>query len=172
MTIIYSDDSGQIIWPTTDCHDISSKKYYTINYRPEDVQRTKEYIKGVGLVVPTVSNGCMYECVSGGLTSGIEPTWGTVEGKITEDGSVSWKCKPLNCRLQYGDTITTSTWTTSDGVTTDNPTILNNTTTLVRVTGVVTTSKTFTITNHITVLRASGRTEEFDKSIVITLKVL
>ena len=172
MTIIYNDDSAPIIWPITDCHDISSKKYYTIYYRPDLVQRSKEYIKDVSIMVPTISNGCMYICTSGGISSATEPTWDTIEGKITVDGTVSWKCKALSARLGAGDTITTSTWTTSTGVTTDLPIILNNTATTVRVTNVITTSKTFTLTNHITITRLSGRVEEFDKSIIITIKVL
>ena len=172
MTIQYNDDSAQIIWPVTDCHDVSSKKDYVIYYRPNAHSVNKSYIKDVSIIIPSVDNGCMYVCTSSGISGATAPTWGTDEGKITTDGTVSWKCLAYNARLFPGDSITLSTWTPSTGVITDTPTILTTSATTVRVTDVVTTSKTFTLTNHITVTRVSGRTEEFSKTIVITIKAL
>jgi hypothetical protein len=169
MTIIYSDDSGPIIWPITDLHDPSSKKYYFIDYRPAIRISSKEYVKGMDVVVPTTSNGCMYECVSGGISASTSPTFLTEEGKTTIDGDVVWKCKPLISRLSTGDTITVSTWTGDVGVIQDNPLILSNITTGSRVTSIPVGATSFTITNHITILRLSGRIEEFDKSAVITI---
>lgn len=170
--IIYSDDSGPVQWPTSDSHDPTSKKYYYINYRPTTRQNSKEYTKGVDVIIPSTSNGCMYECVSSGISASVEPTFGTLESKTTEDGGVKWKCLPLICRLAQGDVITTSTWTGDTGVTTDNPVILNNISTAVRVTAVPTGVKKFTLTNHITITRSSGRIEEYEKSLIIPLKEL
>lgn len=172
MTILYSDDSGPIIWPLTDLHDPQSKKYYYIDYRPATRANSKEYIKGLDVVIPTVSNGCMYECVSGGISAASQPTFLTEEGKNTIDGDVLWKCKPLISRLATGDTITLSTWTGDVGVTFSDAVIITTTTTGTRVTAVPAGATSITITNHITILRASGRTEEFDKSIVISVASL
>lgn len=170
--IIYSDDSGPIIWPTTDQHDPSSKKDYFIAYRPLVRVSNKEYVKGADIVIPSVSNGCMYECISGGISAGSEPTFDTTEGQTTTDGTVKWKCKPLISKLAAGDTITASAWTGDTGVTLSDDAIINDVITVIKVTAVPVTAKTFTITNHITVLRASGRTEEFYKSLVISIKDL
>jgi hypothetical protein len=170
--IIYSDDSGPIIWPDTDKHDPSSEKDYTISYRPQNRVDSKEYVKGVDIVIPITSNGCMYVCVSGGISASSPPTFGTTEGGYTDDGTVRWQCKPLVSKLLAGDTITLSTWTGDVGVTQSDPAIINDIATITKVTVVPATAKTFTITNHITVLRASGRTEKFSKSIVVGIKTL
>ena len=170
--IIYSDDSGPIAWPDNDKHDPNSKKYYYIDYRPATRSNTTEYVKGVDVVIPSISNGCMYECVSGGISSATSPTFGTDEGKTTIDGNVLWKCKPLTSRLAAGDTITASVWTATTGVTFSLPLILNSVSTGIRVDSVLTTLKKFTLTNHISVLRVTGRQEEFEKSLIITVKEL
>jgi|APLak6261659120_1056016.scaffolds.fasta_scaffold00101_8 hypothetical protein len=172
MTILYSDDSGQVIWPETDLHDPDSKKYYYIMYRPPVRLSSQEYIKGISIVIPSTPNGCIYECVSGGISSLTEPTWGTVEGGTTDDGDVKWKCKPANVRLMAGDVITTSTWTGPSWVTLANiADIIDNRITRCKVTAMIvpTGTTTLTLTNHITVTRASGITEEFDKSLIITI---
>jgi hypothetical protein len=170
--IIYSNDSGPTIWPDTDKHDPNSKKYYYIDYRPATRLNTTEYVKGVDVVIPSISNGCMYECVSGGISSTTPPSFGTEEGKTTIDGDVLWKCKPLTSRLAAGDVITLSTWSSTAGVTTSLPITINNISTGVRVDSVLATLKKFTLTNHITILRATGRQEEFEKSLIITVKEL
>jgi hypothetical protein len=172
MTILYVDDSGPIIWPDTDSHDINSKKFYYINYRPSTRINSTEYIKGVDVIIPSTSNGCMYECVSGGISAISEPIFDTTEGKFVVDGTVKWKCKPFLARLGSADVITISSWTGDVGVTTSSPIILNNIATGVRVDSAPSTVKKITITNHITVLRSSGRTEEFEKSIIIPIKTL
>lgn len=170
--IIYSDDSGPILWPITDKHDPSSKKFYYIDYRPPVRESFKEYVKGMDIVVPTISNGCMYECTSGGISLGVEPPFGTLEGKLTPDGDVVWKCRPLLSRLSSGDVITASSWTATTGVTTSSGVIIQQRSTGIRVDSVDPILKKFTITNHITILRVSGRIEEFEKSLIIQVKDL
>ncbi len=171
MTILYSDDSGPIYWPEEDSHDPDSKKYYEITYRPPTRLSSTAYIKKVGIVVPTVPNGCIYECISGGISGSTEPTWGTLENGTTEDGGVKWRCKAGNTKLESGDTISESTWTADSWVTTDNSVIFNNNATAVRVASmtVPTGTTTFTLTNHIKITRSSGRLEEFDKSIIVPI---
>lgn len=166
MTILYSDDSSKITWPEDDLHDPNSEKDYYISYRPPVRQSNKAYVKGVDVVIPTVDNGCMYECVSGGISSASPPTFDTTEGKYTDDGTVKWKCKPLISRLKTGDSISLSTWIGGTGVTLSADAIIGDTT-VTKVTGVPVGATSFEITNRITILRANGRTEKFDRTLVI-----
>lgn len=170
MTITYIDDSGPLVWPSTDLHDPNSKKDYYLYYGPFTHSTNVPYVKGVDLVVPTTPNGCMYECVSGGISGATPPTFSTEENKITEDGGVKWKCLPLSTRLGPGDLITTSTWSGDDGVTLSNPAIISGVATVTKVEAVPANAKRFTITNHYTITRDSGRVEEYEKSIIITIK--
>ena len=165
------NDSGPIYWSTEDSHDPSSKKDYYLFYRPKTHSTSKEYIKGVDVVIPTVPNGCMYECVSGGISGSTAPTWITSEGKTLEDGDVKWKCLPANTRLKTGDTITLSSWSCdSSEVTLSDSSIISGIGTVVNVSTVPSTLKKIKITNHITITRSSSRIEEFEKSIVIPVK--
>lgn len=172
MTILYADDSDKVQWPDTDSHDPNSKKYYYISYRPPYRVSETPYIKGVDVVISSPFNGCMYECISGGISDILPPIFETIEGKSTIDNDVKWKCKTYIARLQPGDSITDSTWTSDTGVTLDLPIIIDGISTGIRVTSVDPTFKKFTITNHITLQRVSGRIEEFDKSLVIPVKEL
>lgn len=172
MSITYADTSGPIYWPEEDAHDPDSKKYYYITYRPETRQNSKEYIKGVDVVLPQTANGCLYECVSGGISASTPPTFLTKENGTTEDGDVLWKCKPANTLLKSGDVITSSTWSGPAWVTIDNDTtLINNSITACRVTAVTTPTgtTTMTLTNHILVTRSSGRLEELERSLIITI---
>lgn len=50
----------------------------------------------VGSVIrPTVQNGFIYECTTkgGSMAALTEPTWGTVPGETTSDGSNTWTCR-------------------------------------------------------------------------------
>ena len=173
MAIIYSDDSGQVQWPITDSHDPNSKKYYYIDYRPPTRINSKAYIKDLDLVIPTTFNGCMYQCISGGISALIEGVFTTVEGGGVIDGDVKWKTLPYSAKLSVGDVITTSTWAASTGVViTDNTLLIEGITTGCRVDSVLPTLKKFTLTNHITIQRVSGRIEEFEKSLVVPVKEL
>lgn len=169
--IVYADDSGPISWPTEDSHDPSSKKDYYLFYRPETYSTSKEYIKGVDVVVPTVPNGCMYECVSGGISGATEPDWSTSEGRTLDDNTVKWKCLAANTRLRSGDVISASTWTCdSADVTLSDSSIISGIGTVINVSTVPSTLKKIKITNHITITRSTARDEEFEKSIVIPIK--
>ena len=168
--LVPANDSGPIIWSIEDQHDPDSKKDYSLSYQPGLYSTTTAYTKG-SIVIPIISNGCMYECVSPGISGSSEPTWGTLENKLTEDNTVKWKCLVYDAKLKYEDTITLSTWS-SDNVliTLEDDGILNDNTTIVKVSNVPSTIKKFNLTNHITILRASTRIEEFDKTLTILVK--
>lgn len=168
MTIIYSGDDGPIYWPDTDLHDPNSEKDYYISYRPPTRQNSKAYVKDVDVVTLLVDNGCMYECVSGGITASSPPTFNTIEGSYTDDGDVRWRCKPLTSKLKSGDSISLSTWTGDVGVTLTTPAIIGDTT-VTKVTAVPTGATSFKITNQISILRSNGRTEKFDKTLIIPI---
>ena len=167
MAINYT--TGNVKWETA--HDPSDKKFYYLPYRPAPWQASTDYVKDVSSISPTVANGCIYECASGGTSDTTEPTWGTVEGKKTTDNDIDWLCVPDTCLLQPGDTITVSTWTASD-CTLDNESIVSGIITKVRLTAVPAGAKTVTLTNHITITRANSDEEERDRSIIITIKDL
>ena len=171
---MYSDDSGPIYWPEEDSHDPDSKKYYEITYRPPSRQNNTAYIRGVSVVLPTTPNGCMYECISGGISSSTEPTWGTIEGGTTEDNDVKWRCKSYSSKLEVGDLITESAWISDSWVTLDNPVLFDSSATATRVSAMTVPAGTtiFTLTNHIKVTRVSSRLEEFEKSIIIPIMEL
>lgn len=170
MTILYSERNKAYKYPKR--HDTSDKKIYPMDYRPQTWEAGLEVIKGFTLLIPTVSAGMMYECVSGGLTGGTEPTWGAVEDGLTEDGSASFKAVPLDCLLAEGDVITDSTWEGPVGATIDTPLIITGTTTKFRLTAVPPDTKSVTIVNHIKVTRLNGELEEFDSSLIIPIGAL
>jgi hypothetical protein len=172
MSIIYSDDSDVIYWPETDLHDTLSSKYYFIDYRPDFWLPNSAYVKGVDVIIPTISNGCMYECLSGGRSSLTEPTFTTKEYGAVQDNDVSWRTIPFDAKLGYGDTITASSWTATAGVTITGQEIVDGKTTLVKVTSVLPTLKTFKLINIVDVLRVTGRTETHKKTISITIGTL
>jgi hypothetical protein len=174
MTILYSDDSGPILWPEEDSHDIDSQKYYDITYRPPFRQDETSYVKSDSVVIPLVRNGCMYECVSGGISDTTPPVFSTIENGTIDDGDVKWKCKVLKSKMDYGDVITDSEWIAESWITLENPLILADSTTAIQVTSITPPEgiTSFKITNRITILRASSREEVFDKSIIIPIKVL
>lgn len=47
------------------------------------------------IIRPTTKNGFLYECTTqgGAMTSLTEPTWGTIPGETTSDGSNTWTCR-------------------------------------------------------------------------------
>lgn len=51
---------------------------------------SKAYVVG-DIVVPTADNGFMYKAVTAGTTDATQPTWATVEGEITIDGTIEFE---------------------------------------------------------------------------------
>lgn len=165
-------DSGLKPYKHPIIYDPDEKRYYSRSYRPRDWSASKEYIKSRDLVVPTTPNGLMYECSSGGISGGTEPTWSTTEGATTTDNTVSWKGIAYDLLLDTGDSITASTWTADADATLDNDSIVNGIQTKVRLTAVAVGTTQVTLTNHITVIRGNGDVEEFDRSMIVKVKSL
>lgn len=169
MSIVYSDDSDIIYWPSNDLHDPQSSKYYFLDYRPDVWQSNKPYISNVDVVIPVVANGCMYECISGGVSSSTTPTFITLEGRTFKDSEVLWRVIPFSARLGYGDSISTSVWTATSGVIITSDEITNDKTTAIKVTSVPEDLLEFELTNIIEVNRATGRVEKFKKTLKIQI---
>jgi hypothetical protein len=172
--IIYSSDGAKQKWPKTDPHDPNSVKNYPIYYRPPVRENSKEYIKDVDVITLPTANGCMYECVSGGVSASNPPTFSTLDGATISDGTVIWKCKPIRSRLAFGDTLLTSTWAANhaDITLSDEVMFNNDTATAVLVSTVPATLTAFELTNTIEIERVNGRNETFDKTLIITVKQL
>lgn len=170
--IIYANDSGIIDYPDTSLHDPNSQVFYSLIYRPSSRRSSAAYIQETDVIVPDQENGCMYECVSGGISASVAPTFLTLENKTFDDGSVKWRTIPYSAKLGYNDVITLSSWTASDGVTIGSDIIFGGNMTMVKVLSVLPSLKTFTITNTITIARSSGFTEQFDKTLRIKVAQL
>ena len=169
MSIVYSDDSDITYWPLNDLHDKLSSKYYVIDYRPDTWQPNFPYTKGLDLVIPPASNGCMYECISGGISSSIAPTFTTKEGSSLEDSDVKWRTLTFSARLGYGDSITVSAWTASTGVTISNDELIFGKTTSIKVVSIPVGISTFDLVNIVNITRSTGRVETFKKTLRITV---
>lgn len=172
MSIVYSDDSDVTHWPLNDLHDIDSHKYYFIDYRPDFWQPSTTYIRNVDLVIPPIANGCMYECISGGISSLTSPTFPTLEGRIVQDSDVAWRTLPFTARLGYGDVISLSTWSASSGVVISDDEIVSGKTTLIKVMSVPSTLCEFDLINIVNINRATGRTETFKKTLRVSIGTL
>lgn len=158
---------------TKDVYDPDEKKYYSLTYRPEVYANDTEYRNGEQLIIPTVSTGLMYECTSSGISGSVEPTtWPTIEGGIVQVGTAEFKARSYTLLLLTGDAITVSSWLGTNGETIDNQGLSGGAHTRFRLTAVLVGADTATITNSITVLRANGDTEEFNRSIIIPVKEL
>lgn len=170
--MIYSTNGGPQEWPEDDAHDPDSEVEYAIYWGLPIRRDSTSYKKGVDTVLPSVSNGCMYECVSGGITDAAEPYMETREGKKFDDGDVKWKTLPQNARMGHGDIISTSEWESDIGVVISATSIVDDIYTRARITSVPIDLTSFTLTNTATILYANGDTEKRVKSLIIPIKEL
>lgn len=169
MTIIFAKSKGPVRWPTWDSHDPDAKRFYRMEYAPPEWTANTPVTENVHIAIPTVDNGCMYVCTSGGTTGLTEPVWGTVEDETTKDNDVEWTCYPRNSVLKNGDSVTVSTWAGDTGCTFDNASTIDGIATKVRLTAVPADTDAVTITNHVTITRLNGDVEEIDRSLYIPI---
>lgn len=170
MSIIYSESGNILYLPEDLSHDPNADEMYSLIYRPEYWNPESGYSKLNDVVIPYVSNGCIYECISGGISGEEEPEWLTIEGKSTKDNDVKWKAKPYLCTLKYDDIILESTWSSNVTANLTCSSIYLGIATSIRVGSVPPRAKSIQLTNTITIKRSSGRFEEFDKTLIILIK--
>lgn len=168
MTLLLSAGAKKFKYPAK--HDKDELKYYSIAWRPKIRLNSKEYLLD-DVVVPSTANGFCYVCTNPGLSAASTPTMSTVIDGTTVDGTVEWTARPYDMQLNTGDTIETSTWIPSTGVTVDNQGI-DQGVTWCRVTAVPTDATTFELTNRVAVLRLDGKHESYDRTLVITIATL
>ena len=168
MAINISKGCGPYVFKCA--HDPNSKVYYTHTYRPRIWQPNKYYIKDVDIVIPTTPNGMAYQIDSGGISGANEPAWIVIEGKKTEDNTVTYKAEKYDYFLDYGDSVVASTWTGATGVSFDNDSIVGGIQTKARLVSVPTDAKSITIVNHVTINRVNGDVEEYDRSLILNIK--
>jgi hypothetical protein len=96
MTII---ESGQIYVKTGDPH-----RYYQTLAAVVITARANltayviwpaSCIHTLTYIVPATANGFMYECIFGGTSAAIPPTYPTALSGTVVDGSITWKCREL-----------------------------------------------------------------------------
>lgn len=181
MTILIEKGCTEIELPCSYNYCFGEARFYAISYKPQVWEVSKVYIKGQELILPTVDNGFMYDCVSSGISGLIEPVFSTVESEETEDNTVIWRAKPYNLLLNLGDTVNSSVWegiaeVYSGGVTTydsnitlDSEAIVVNRQAIVRLVSVPVDTVKVRLTNTLTLTLASGGTETYKTTIVITI---
>lgn len=172
MTLLYSKGDAQLQLPDNLAYDPDEEKCYSVRYRPGVWLADTVYRKGIDLVIPPVYNGFMYECVSTGKGGAAAPAFATVEKALTVDGQVSWKAKVYDLMLLDGDTITLSAWAGTTTETLDQDTLTDGELTSFRLLTVPNGANEAIITNSITVFRATGKTEKFNRSLIIPVKEL
>ena len=148
---------------------------YTLFFRPQTWTASTELIQDDLLVIPTTSNGCMYEVAQGGITGATEPTtWFTGNNSITISGSVKFRALPYALLLNTGDIISPNisggfpafTFVTPTGLTIDSTALINSDSAIkFRVTSSPGLG-TYTVTCTICVLRADSNYTKHDVSIV------
>lgn len=144
--------------------DPNEKRLIGVIYKPDAwSQNTVYYVRGVDdydIVLPSTANGFYYKATNPGKSGTVEPTWPTTVGEAVSDGSVVWEAVAYNL-LPLTDSISTSTFTASDGVVLANP-VLTVGKTSVLISSIPAGVAQFTVTNH--TIRASG--EECDVTLL------
>ena len=130
-------------------HDKDSKRLIGIIYRPDtwlpntvyNIRSETDY----DIVLPTVFNGLYFKVNNPGKSGATEPVWPTVVGDTIIAGAtfeaVAYNLLPLS------ETITSSSWTASDGAILASPSFTADNT-QVLISSVPVGVETFTITNH------------------------
>ena len=150
--------------------DKDNENVYTITYRPiQRVSDNEYYLDDV--IIPTISNGHLYECTSGGVSDSVEPVFSPVANELTTDGDAVFIAKPYNLLLRTGDFISSSDWACDDaGAVFDAGSIVGMRKTKTKLTAITAGLSSVTLINSISVIRANGDTEIFDHSIIIPVK--
>jgi hypothetical protein len=170
MTSYASTIDEAFKWPSA--HKLSERRIYKVNYRPKPMALSALQRRGL-VVSPTVSNGRLYRCTIGGMSSASEPTWPTVLNETIVVGNATFVCIEDGSLLQQGDVIQSQTWSVIGspvGITMDSLSI-NQFETKVRV-NVASNALigTIELVNAITVVWQNGDVEELKKSILIKIK--
>ena len=163
--------SGKTVLRYPFSHDADEENYYNFVWRPRTRENSKEYLLN-DVVIPSSANGLYYLCVSPGISGSSEPIMGTELDGVTTDGTgLQWLAQAYSFMLNTGDSITNSVWSSDTGVVIVNDD-LTTTETWCQVTTVPTDITEFILTNSVTILRASGRTDKKDRSILIQIREL
>lgn len=141
-------------------HDKDSKRILGIIYRPSVwTAATVYYVRGESdydIVVPTTFKGLYFKATNPGLSSGTEPVWPTTVGGTVTDGGIVWEAVAYNL-MPPTASITTSTFTASDGVTLTSPSFTGGTT-QVTISAVPAGVTSFTLINH--TIKSTGEEDD------------
>ena len=143
-------------------YDPDSKRPVGIIYAPVNwVANTVYYHRSdddYDIVIPTAFTGLYYRVKSAGKSGSTEPTWGFITGGETVDGvtGLEWEAVSYNL-MPPTDTIATSTWTATNGVTLSGSAHTNGTT-QVFISTVPAGITEFAITNH--TIRNTGQEDD------------
>lgn len=131
-------------------HDPDSKQYADITYRPGVWQANTVYYHretdDYDAVIATTFNGLYYKVINPGLAGATEPTWPTTVGATVKDGGIVWEAVAYNL-LPPTESISTSTWVATDGVTIDQQTSTTSSAQC-RIAAVPVGVTGFSLTNH------------------------
>ncbi|MBE3139679.1 MAG: hypothetical protein IMZ53_03745 [Thermoplasmata archaeon] len=92
--IEYDTSSTQYVWLTAPGGSGKVKKALSADFVAGVTQPTARSTSVCGTTVrPSTHNGYVYECTTSAGVYGTEPTWGTVVGATTSDGTNTWTCR-------------------------------------------------------------------------------
>lgn len=166
INVYKKDDNGP--YELTSKHDPDSQVIYAMRYKPSLWTPSTVLFENEDVVLPTTETGFYYEVKSTGVTGASEPTWATeTRDKVLADGTVDYVTRSYNFLLGYNETLISSEWSATTGVTLSND---SNTSShsQVRVDAVTSTLTEFILTNRIT-KSTGGVIETFDHSFLIKI---